>query len=332
MTGYKTALVFLRRRILRARELGPLVGLIALGAIFQAINPSFLSANEMTGLTTIASSVGIVGVGVTFLMISGEFDLSVGAMYAFCPIVMGALWTQHGFNEWTAFATAIACAAGIGLLNGLITTRIGIPSFITTLGTLFALNGVILLITGGLTIEYYGNSRILPILGGQLGTSPFYAPIAWMVGIGALFWFILQRTRYGNWTLAAGAPGGIARAVGVPVAIVKNLNFIVAAVLAGFAGCTEFGYLGAVTSGQGQDMNLYAIVVAVLGGTSLFGVTGTIIGTLIGALILGTLETGLVLIGAPGSLYTTLIGLILIAAVIVNVRMAKSDLLQRWRT
>ncbi len=311
----------LGRKIVRARELGPLVGLVVMLSIFQAINPLFFTPNEMTGLTTIAASVGIVGVGVTFLMIAGEFDLSVGAMYALTPIVMGKLLTTFGWNEWLSFAAAMLLAVAIGFLNGLVTLRLGIPSFITTLGTLFIVNGMNLLLTSGQQVEYYGTSTLFPILGGQLGSSPFYAALIWMVVITAVFWFVLERTRYGNWTFAAGGRGGIARAVGVPVTRVKNINFCITAALAGFAGCTEFGYLGSVSSGQGTQMELYAIVVAVVGGTSLFGITGTIIGTFIGALLLGTLETGLVLIGAPGSLYTSLIGLILIIAVIINVRL-----------
>jgi simple sugar transport system permease protein len=180
--------------------------------------------------------------------------------------------------------------------------------------------------TGGQQVEFFGNSRLFSLLGGEIGNSPFYAPILWMLLIAAVFWFVLERTRYGNWTFAAGGRAGVARAVGVPVASVKIRNFVIAATLAGFAGCTEFGYLGSVASGQGTQMELYAIVVSVLGGTSLFGVTGTILGTVIGALILGTLETGLVLIGAPASFYTSLIGLILIVAVIVNVRLERVKL------
>ncbi len=327
--GKVGVLPFLRgvgRRFLAFRELGPLVGLVIMDVIFQLKSGVFFTASNLTGVTTIASSVGIVGIGVTFLMIAGEFDLSVGGMFAFAPIVMGKLIVDHGLNEWLAFFLCLAMAAAIGFANGLVTLRFGIPSFITTLGSLFILDGVNLILTGGQQVEYFGQSSLFPILGGQIGTGPVYASLVWLFFFAAVFWFVLQRTRYGNWTFAAGGRGGIARAVGVPVYRVKAINFCLAAVLAGFAGCTEFAYLGSVASGQGDKMELYAIVVAVVGGTSLFGVTGTIIGTVIGALILSSLETGLVLIGAPGSLYTSLIGTILIVAVIVNVRLDRLSL------
>jgi simple sugar transport system permease protein len=315
---------FLRRvgrYFLVSREVGPLVGLVIMDLIFQLRSGVFFTGNNFTGLSTIASSVGIVGIGVTFLMIAGEFDLSVGGMFAFAPIVMGKLIVEHGINEWLAFLLCLVIAAAIGSVNGLVTLRLGIPSFITTLGSLFILNGVNLILTGGQQVEFFGKSTLFPVLGGQLGTSPVYASLLWLLFFAVVFWFVLQRTRYGNWTFASGGRGGIARAVGVPVYRVKLLNFSLASILAAFAGCTQFAYLGSVVSGQGDKMELYAIVVAVVGGTSLFGVTGTIIGTVIGALVLGSLETGLVLIGAPGSLYTSLIGLILIVAVVINVRL-----------
>jgi simple sugar transport system permease protein len=134
---------------------------------------------------------------------------------------------------------------------------------------------------------------------------------------------VLARTSYGNWTYASGGRAGVARAMGVPARYVKLGNFVLCSFLAGFAGCAQYAQLGIVSSGFGENYNLISIVAAVLGGASLFGVIGSIPGTVIGALILGVLETGLVLIGAPSSWYTSFIGVILIVAVIANSRLSR---------
>jgi simple sugar transport system permease protein len=148
----------------------------------------------------------------------------------------------------------------------------------------------------------------------------------WFIGITCLMWLILERTGYGNWVSAAGGPPGVARAMGVPAKRVKMTNFVVCSVLAAFAGCAQFASYGAASATDGQDYELLAIVATVIGGTSLFGVTGTLIGTFIGALILALLQTGLLLVGVPGSWYTPVIGAILVLAVILNVRLSKVDL------
>lgn len=308
-------------RATRSRGFGALAGLVVLVGIFQAMSGLFLTAGEMRGMSLVASEIGLIGVGVAFLMISGEFDLSVGAMYAFAPIVLAELLVQLGWNEWLAFAAVMTLAASVGVLHGFIVTRLNIPSLITTLATLFVLGGLSYYITGGLPIPYFNRTPFTTMLGGNIAGTPFAAPFAWMLLFGLVFWVILGFTRYGSWTSAAGARGGVARALGVPTRLVKTVNFALCSTLAGFAGCTAFAQLGSVDPNFGTDANLLAIVAAVLGGTSLFGVEGSIAGTVFGALLLGSLSTGLVLVGAPGSWYTALIGVILLLAVLLNERL-----------
>jgi len=269
----------------------------------------------------VAAPLGITGAGVALLMISGEFDLSVGSMFAITPIVMGELITHHSWNIWVAFAAAMVIPIAFGLLHGLITTRTAIPSFITTLGSYFILEGAAFVITGGYPVEIVGHPALFTVLGGSLGSSGFSAGVFWMLGITAVLALTLNFTRFGNWSLSAGGRAGIGRALGVPIARVKTVNFCTCAVLAGLAGCISFANVGSAAPGSGANNNLLAIVAAVLGGTSLFGIEGSIIGTMFGAVILGILETGLVLAGAPGNLYEAMIGAILIAAVLVNVRL-----------
>ena len=148
-------------------------------------------------------------------------------------------------------------------------------------------------------------------------------PLLWMFAIAALVWFVLSRMRYGNWTYATGGKAGPAKAMGVPTARVKRINFMLSSFLAGLAGCMQFAYLRGVTQAQGQNYELLAITAAVLGGTSLFGGTGTIWGSIIGAFLLASIQIGLVLIGVPGSFYVTFIGIMLVLVVISNVRLGR---------
>lgn len=308
---------------LGVRELPPAIGLVAVVLFFTLQTGNFWSPQTMTAITTVASTIAIVSVGVTMLMISGEFDLSVGQNFAFTPIVWAILFVSNGMNEWLALVIALAVCCSVGVVNGYVTTLFGIPSFITTLGMFFVLQGLNNLLISGHQLIMFDASAAMTVLGARLGETPFYAPLLWMFVIAAVFWFVLTRLRYGNWTYATGGRVGPAKAMGVPTARVKRINFVVSAFFAGLAGCMQFAYIRGVTQGQGQNYELLAITAAVLGGTSLFGGTGTIWGSVIGAFLLSTIQIGLVLIGVPGSFYVTFIGVMLVIVVIANVRLGR---------
>ena len=156
-------------------------------------------------------------------------------------------------------------------------------------------------------------------MGAQLPHTPFTAPLIWMFGVGLLLWFVLEHTSHGNATRAVGDQGGnIARAMGVPVIRTKLVNFVLCAVLAGLSGCLLLADFGYASVDSGRDHNLMAIVAVVIGGSSLFGVRGTVLGSLLGALLLGALKSGLVLVGTRGEYYDLLIGVLLLVAAIFN--------------
>src|SRR6185369_15764281 len=178
---------------------------------------------------TVASTIAIVSVGITMLMISGEFDLSVGQNFAFTPIVWAILFVSNGMNEWLALVIALAVCCSVGIVNGYVTTLFGIPSFITTLGMFFVLQGLNNLLISGHQLIMFDPSTAMTVLGTRLGETPFYAPLLWMFVIAAIFWFVLTRLRYGNWTYATGGKVGPAKAMGVPTAKVKRINFVVSA-------------------------------------------------------------------------------------------------------
>ena len=315
--------MWLADSLLKVPELAPGVGLLAVAIFFTLQTANFWSPQTMTAISTVASTIGIVAVGVTMLMISGEFDLSVGQNFAFTPIIWAILFVSNGMNEWLALAIALGFAISVGLVNGLVTTAFGIPSFITTLGMFFVLQGLNNLLISGHQLIMFDPSAAMSLLGAQIGKAPFYMPLVWMFVIAIGFWFVLTRLRYGNWTFATGGKVGPAKAMGVPTAKVKRINFVMSALFAGLAGCMQFAYLRGVTQAQGQNYELLAITAAVLGGTSLFGGSGTIWGSIIGAFLLSSIQIGLVLIGVPGSFYVTFIGVMLVVVVIANVKLGR---------
>lgn len=309
--------------LLGIRELTPAIGLIAVAVFFTAQTGNFWSPQTMTAISSIASTVGIVSIGVTLLMMSGEFDLSVGQNFAFVPIIWAILFVSGDMNEWLALALALAIGCGVGVINGLVTTVFRIPSFIATLGMYFVLLGLNNLLISGHQLIMFDPSAAMSLLGGRIAGSPFYMPVLWLLVIALVFWFVTTRQAYGNWTLATGGNAGPAKAMGVPTVRVKRINFIVSSALAGLAGCMQFAYLKGVTQAQGDNYELLAITAAVLGGTSLFGGSGTIWGSVLGAILLSSIQIGLVLIGVPGSFYVTFIGVMLVVVVIANTRITR---------
>ncbi len=308
---------------LRVRELMPALGLIAVALFFTAQTMNFWSPQTMTAISSIAATVGIVSIGVTILMMSGEFDLSVGQNFAFVPIIWAILFVTNDMNEWLALAIALGIGSLVGVVNGLVTTIFRIPSFIATLGMYFVLQGMNNLLISGHQLIMFDPSAAMTLLGGKIAGTPFYMPVIWLIVIALIFWFITTRQAYGNWTLATGGGAGPAKAMGVPTVRVKRINFVISSFLAGLAGCMQFAYLKGVTQAQGDKYELLAITAAVLGGTSLFGGSGTVWGSVLGAVLLASIQMGLVLIGVPGSFYVTFIGVMLVVVVIANTRIGR---------
>ena len=315
----------LGRRLLSQQELAPLIAIVILFLVFEFRSGEvgfFTSPGLMSSVAALTSSVGMVSLGVTALMISGEIDLTVSAAFAVGPAVMGLLMREWGWHILAGLFAGLAIVACIGLINGLITTYIGVPSFIVTLGMLFAVTSWNRIILGGFPVDLIEEEgTVKKILGSDIPGSPIAAPFAWMVGIGIILAFILWRTQYGNWTYSAGSfGGGVARAMGVPVRRVKLTNFVLAGMLAGLAGILQFADFGSSSVASGIDINLLAIVAVVVGGTSLFGAKGTVIGSMLGAIILGSLKVGLIVIKVPSEYYLGLVGVLLVVSAGLNAR------------
>lgn len=310
-------------RVFAIQELGVLVAGIVIGTVFAFLSPQFLTAASAGSILASAVQFGMVGLGITVLMISGEFDLSVASVYSLCPLVMASLWIDHGFSVFMALGFALTFALGIGLLNGLATLVLGIPSFIVTLATALFWAGVSLNLTGGYPISFFGESPVMNWLGtAEIGNSKISVSILWLIGIATILAGVLRLTAVGNWIFASGGDGRAARAMGVPVARVKVGCFLLSSLLAAFTGIIQFGSFGSATPTQGSDLALTAIVVAVVGGGSLMGGRGSIMGALLAAIVLGMSYTGLILSGVSTTWFQSFVGFLLLFAVIVNQRTA----------
>ncbi|PXW66217.1 monosaccharide ABC transporter membrane protein (CUT2 family) [Loktanella sp. PT4BL] len=304
-------------------ELAALVLLVLLIAVFQIQSDGiFLNANNLRGILGILPEIGLMVVGVTILMICGEFDLSVGSVFALMPMVMAVLLAD-GLPFIFAFLIGTAVAAMIGFINGYLTIKFSIPSFITTLGMLFIARSLTIVVSGGFP----------PLLPNELPTWLFTAFVGpgdifrmsflWFAAVVILMSLLMNRTNFGNWVRATGGFLPAAQAMGIPTARVKIACFMLCSMLAGFAGMIQVLRLGSPLPSIGEGWELQAVAAAVIGGTALAGGVGTIIGGVIGAVLIRVIDNGLVLSQVDANWFKFAIGFLTIFAVVANAWLGK---------
>jgi simple sugar transport system permease protein len=305
-------------QIRRWPEFGVMLAFLVLLTIFSIFSSNFLTLRNITGILTIVSELGIMAIGVAFLMIAGEFDLSVSSVYAFSGFLFVIL--ANKYNSPLAFVITLAIAAFIGICNGIITLRTHIPSFIATLGMQLLVRGSLLAVTGGESVSY-SSDAIMPTILVRFIDFGFRPSHIWFIALTLIFSIILTNTRYGNWVFATGGNREVARAMGVNTNKVKVINFMLSALMASLSGCIVISRFNLANASFGTGMELEAIASAVIGGTFLTGGYGTIIGVFFGALLMGMMRTGLVMIGAPAYWYQAFVGVILIIAATINLKL-----------
>lgn len=293
--------------------------------IFGFISPNTFAynsqANIVTALSTIPIEVGIPALGVGVLMIAGEFDLSVGVNFIFSSIVMGQLAT-NGMNVWLAALIGLLIGTGIGLLNGIITLRLKIPSFITTLGTMLIWEAGTLFVHGASSQPFSPSPGFAALTAGSLGVVP--ADFLWFVALAIAFWGLLQRNRIGNHIFAAGGNKQAATATGVRVDRTKLLAFGLTGACAALGGILTASQIGNIAPSTGDILPLQAIAACVIGGLALNGGRGTILGIVLGAALIYWITDVLLLVGAPGIYITAPVGvLIIVAAAIYEILRAR---------
>lgn len=267
----------------------------------------------------------IAAIGVGILMVSGEFDISVAGTFTLVPFVIAITYATFGWALPVALLAGLLVAIAIGLLNGFITVRLGIPSFIATLGTMFLLRGVIRFVSINPktnqpdSIAFFPPEAFRSALSGNL-VGPIYAQVIWLIVFAVLGYLLLNRHRFGNHVFATGGNRNAAMAVGVPVERVKYVAFVLCAITAGFSGLLQVARINEIEPSFAtiSGFELKVIAAVVVGGVSLFGGRGAILGMVLGAALLDIVDNLLVLLNAPETLFKGFLGAIIILAVVLN--------------
>lgn len=312
------------KTFLQKPELAAGLLLVLLVVLFQILsNGIFLSAANLRGVLGLLPEVALVAIGVTLLMICGEFDLSVGSVFALMPMSMAVLMAQ-GWPFLPAVLVGLMLCAAIGFANGWLTIRFAIPSFITTLGMLFMARSLTVVISGGfpprLNMDQIPEYLFVAFIGpGELIRASF----VWFLGIAILISLLLSRTNFGNWVRATGGFLPAANAMGIPTAWVKIGCFVICSMLAGFAGMIQVLRVGSPLPSMGEGLELAAVAAAVIGGTVLTGGIGSILGGIIGAILIRVIDNGLVLSRVDSNWFKFAIGALTILAVVGNAWLRK---------
>ncbi|MGH3469517.1 MAG: ABC transporter permease [Thermocrispum sp.] len=315
-------------RLIVRPEVGAALGAVVVFLFFSVVTAQFLTLGGVATWLDDASTLGIMAVGVSMLMIGGEFDLSAGVMTASTALVTAILATQAGLNVWLALLVSLVFALAVGAGNGWLVMRTGLPSFIVTLGTFLALQGLNLgitrLVTGTVQVsgmratEGYESAGFLFASTVELGGVEFRVSIIWWLLITLVAAFVLVRTRFGNWVFAVGGAPVSARAVGVPLVRTKILLFMTTAFAGWLVGSINILRFASVQANQGIGLELQFIIAAVVGGCLLTGGFGSAVGAAIGALIFGMARQGIVYAQWDSDWFMLFLGVMLLAAVLVN--------------
>lgn len=309
------------RRIFAVSEVGVLIPLVGFILIFYLINPAFLSPAQVTTMLRSMSFVGVIAMGQTFLLITGAFDLSVGAVAGLSGIIFSYLMVRMHLPVPVAIIGGLATGAVVGLANSFVVLKLGVPAFIATLGMLNIAKGITYLISKGYTIYP------LPESVQKFGTAePFN--ISWSFFIflilAVVAGFVLSRTTYGRKLYAVGGNPEVARLAGINPALIQLSGFVLVGLSASLSGMLMTARIvtGNPTVGLGWEMNVISGVV--IGGVSLFGGAGSIPGAVIGLLIMQVVTSGLVVAKVDPYWQTVAVGLIMIAAVAIDILRRKS--------
>jgi erythritol transport system permease protein len=299
--------------------------LVALLVVFSALMPSFLTANNFSILAKHVAISALLAVGMTFVILAGGIDLSVGSVAGLSGMVAGGLLTVglhgHPMGVATAVTIALLISGAVGLLNGWMVTRLGVAPFIATLGTLYIARGAALLLSHGATFPNLAGNASRQTGFASIGQSSLFGvpgPVWMMAVIAAVAAVVARRTPFGRHVYAVGGNERAARLSGIRVEQVKILTYIVSSICAGLVGLVIASQLEAAHPATGESFELNAIAAVVLGGTSLMGGRGSIGGSLIGAFVIGVLADGLVMMGVSEFWQIVIKGLVIVLAVTVD--------------
>ncbi|MQA11762.1 MAG: ABC transporter permease [Pseudonocardiaceae bacterium] len=302
--------------LIRIKELSILLVTIAAGIYFSVTSVGFNSAENYQTIAQYLAPWAIIAAGQVMLLICAEIDLSAGFVFTLAPFIL-ILFYNNGLPLFLALVGAVLMCTGIGVINGLIRTWLNIPSFITTLGMAFLLQGISLIISNGSPVSAPTDSWVVDVFGGSQ-----WSELIWALVIVAVMQTILSATRFGVYTKATGGNLVGAAESGIRTKRVKIINFAVISTFAGFAGILQGIRVGSFdpTNG-GFNTMFFAVAAAVIGGTTLLGGSGTVVGALLGALLLGIVYDGFNLTGVSANAFNVVLGIAILVAMTLNVYM-----------
>lgn len=296
------------------RDAGTLIGLVVILVVFGALVPGFFAERNLINILQQSSINACLALGMTLVIISGGIDLSVGPTAAIAAVVSASLLVA-GVPAPVAIAAGLGIGMVCGLINGILVAYVGLQPFIVTLGTLSTYRAIALIYTGGNPVlglppefRVLFNSAVLGIP----------APVLIVGFVALIAWIALQKTPFGEYLLAVGGNEEAAYIAGVPIARTKIAVYVISGLLAALASLILIGRLGAAEPILGNLWELDAIAAAAIGGASLMGGKGSIVGTILGAIILGTMRNGLTLMNVQSFYQLLATGLIILAAMMID--------------
>jgi len=292
-----------------------LLAAVVLIVVFSILEPRFFSVNNFRILLETMSILGILSLGVNFLLIAGEMDISFTSVLELSAAVVAISSTAH-MNTFVSIAFGVLAATAVGLINAFFAVKLKIPSFLVTLGTQVAIGGLVMILCDYRTIIIRDKSFINVFFGRPFAN--IASAVYWMIGIAIVIWFVLTRTRFGKWVYATGGKQSSARLMGIPTDRVKISLFVTSAILAGVAGFILGSRATSARPAMGTSYLMPAISAPILAGAALTGGQGSAFKTLLAAFVLTIITNGVTLIGLEPAYRDIFMGVILISALSVR--------------
>lgn len=304
------------KKLIGRGEMGTILPIIVLAVVAAALNSNFLQMNNFLDIMRTTSYTFCVAIAVTFLMTSAELDLSIGAAISMGSVVVAKCMTELGLPIPLSVAIALLCGVLFGMFNGILIIYFGLPSLITTLGTQYVLNGILAVVTNNYPITNLPESFLVLGQGRLFEVLPYTIIIVIILGI--IGQWVLSYTKYGRKVAAVGGNRETAYISGINVDRIRMSTYVLTALFAVFAGimmCSRFSS-GQPTAGTGREMTIMAAVI--IGGTSMFGGVGTVVGSFLGCLLFALITNVLVFMGVSTMWQNVIFGFILILSLLLD--------------
>ena len=305
-----------RRRWRIPEEIGVIAALVVMMVVIGIARPRFLNPVNLLTILGNTTFQGMLSLGMVFLLAIREIDLSVGWMFNFSAVI-AALMMVAGFNPWLAALAGICFGALLGLVNGVIAVGLRLPTIIVTLGTFSMFQGLSLVVNNGRAIVPADqSSSYFTLISTKIGIVPVVALVFVLLAIG--LHLVLRCTRFGYRVQAVGSNPEAARLAGIPNALVRLQTLVLMGAISGLSGVLYVGFRGAIDPNEGSDFALVVIAAVIIGGTPLSGGYGTVIGAVIGMLIIQVISSGIIFFGIDATWSTFVTGAVIIVAVAVD--------------